>query len=59
LNHTQEECRKRRKDKKTCVNSKGQLYWPKINSTIENNSVQTQNFDTINGVGSVFQSRAS
>jgi hypothetical protein len=48
LNHMQEECRKRMKDDKPCVNNKGQLYWPNINSTTENN-------DPNNGVGSVFQ----
>jgi hypothetical protein len=55
LNHTQEECRKRMNDNKPCVNGKGQLYWPKINN-IETNSA---NNDSNNGVGSVFQSRAS
>jgi hypothetical protein len=52
LNHSQEECRKIIRDNKLCMNNKGQLYWPKINST-------TENSDPNNGVGSVFQSRAS
>jgi hypothetical protein len=52
LNNTQEECRKRMNENKPWVNNKGQLYWPKINST-------TDNSDPNNGVGSVFQSGAS
>ncbi len=36
MNHTQEECRKRINDNKPCVTSKGQLYWPKVNSTNDN-----------------------
>jgi hypothetical protein len=58
MNHTQDECRKRMKDNKPCVNSIGQLYWPKINN-IETNMAESQNFDPNNGVGLVFQSRAS
>ncbi len=57
LNHTQEECRNRMKDNKPCVNGKGKLYWPKINN-IEANSAHSNN-DSNNGVGLVFQSRAS
>jgi hypothetical protein len=37
LNHSQEECRKRMRDNKPCVNNQGKLYWPKINSAAENN----------------------
>jgi hypothetical protein len=37
LNHSQEECRKRMRDNKPCVTNQGKLYWPKINSTAENN----------------------
>jgi hypothetical protein len=37
LNHSQEECRKRMRDNKHCVTNQGKLYWPKINSTAENN----------------------
>jgi hypothetical protein len=47
LNHSQEECRKRIRDNKPCVNNQGKLYWPKINSTAENNDP--------NNVGAVFQ----
>ncbi len=47
LNHSQEECRKRMRDNKPCVNNQGKLYWPKINSTAENNDP--------NNVGAVFQ----
>jgi hypothetical protein len=36
MNHTQEECRKCINDNKPCVTSKGQLYWPKVNSTTDN-----------------------
>jgi hypothetical protein len=58
LNHTQEECQKRKKDNKPCVNNKGQLYWPKINN-INTQSAQNQQNDSNNEVDSVFQSRAS
>ena len=58
LNHTQEECRKRKKDNKPCVNNKGQLYWPKINN-INTQNTQNQQNDSNNEVYSVFQSRAS
>jgi len=58
LNHTQEECRKRKRDNKPCVNNKGQLYWPKINNVNTQND-QTQQNDSNNEVDSVFQSRAS
>jgi len=55
LNHTQQECRKRIRDNKPCVNNKGQLFWPKINPTsIDTNSVHS-NSDPNNEVGSVFQ----
>jgi len=54
MNHTQQECRKRIKNNKPCVNEKGEFYWPKINSTTDNNSAQNQNIDLNNGVGSVF-----
>jgi hypothetical protein len=47
LNHLQEECRKRMRDNKPCVTNQGKLYWPKINSTAENNDP--------NNVGAVFQ----
>ena len=47
LNHSQEECRKRMRDNKPCVNNQGKLYWPKVNSTAENNDP--------NNVGAVFQ----
>jgi hypothetical protein len=47
LNHSQEECRKRIRDNKPCVNNQGKLYWPKINSTAENNDP--------NNVGAVFR----
>jgi hypothetical protein len=47
LNHSQEECRKRMRDNKPCVNNQGKLYWPKVNSTTENNDP--------NNVGAVFQ----
>jgi hypothetical protein len=47
LNHSQEECRKRMRDNKPCVTNQGKLYWPKINSTAENNDP--------NNVGAVFQ----
>ena len=47
LNHSQEECRKRMRDNKPCVNNQGKLYWPKINSAAENNDP--------NNVGAVFQ----
>jgi hypothetical protein len=57
LNHTQEECRKRISDKKPCVNSKGQLYWPKINN-IDTQTAQAANGDSNSEVGSVFQFRA-
>ncbi len=57
LNHTQEECRKRMKVNKPCVNGKGQLYWPKINN-IEPNSAQS-NSDSNNGVSSFFWGWAS
>jgi hypothetical protein len=57
LNHTQEECRKRINDKKSCVNGKGQLYWPKINN-IDTQNTQATNSDSNNEVGSVFQFRA-
>jgi hypothetical protein len=40
LNHTQEECCKRMKDNKSCVNRKGQLFWPKINATTKNNCAE-------------------
>jgi hypothetical protein len=48
-------CRKRINDKKPCVNGKGQLYWPKINTQ----NAQSMNNDSNNEVDSVFQSRAS
>jgi hypothetical protein len=57
LNHTQEECQKRIKDNKPCVNGKGQLYWPKINNIEANSSAQANN-DSNNGVNvltTVFQ----
>jgi hypothetical protein len=47
LNHSQEECRKRMRDNKPCVNNQGKLYWPKINSAAEKNDP--------NNVGAVFQ----
>jgi hypothetical protein len=47
LNHSQEECRKRMRDNKPCMNNQGKLYWPKINSAAENNDP--------NNVGAVFQ----
>jgi hypothetical protein len=47
LNHSQEECRKRMRDNKPCVTNQGKLYWPKVNSTAENNDP--------NNVGAVFQ----
>jgi hypothetical protein len=47
LNHSQEECRKRMRDNKPCVTNQGKIYWPKINSTAENNDP--------NYVGAVFQ----
>jgi hypothetical protein len=43
MNHTQEECRKRINDKKPCVTSKGQLYWPKVNSTNDNPNTMQKN----------------
>jgi hypothetical protein len=46
LNHSHEECRKRMRDNKPCVTNQGKLYWPKINSTAENNDP--------NNVGAVF-----
>jgi len=46
------------KDNKPCVNKKGQLYWPKIDSTAKSNDAQINiNYPNI-GVGLVFQSRA-
>jgi hypothetical protein len=47
LNHAQEECGKRMRDNKPCVTNQGELYWPKINSTAENNDP--------NNVSAVFQ----
>jgi hypothetical protein len=43
MNHTQEECRKEINDNKPCVTSKGQLYWPKVNSTNDNPNTVQQN----------------
>jgi hypothetical protein len=57
MNHSQEECRKRMRDNKPCVNNIGQLYLPKIDN-IETNSAHSNN-DSKNGVGLVFQSRTS
>ncbi len=34
------------RDNKPCVNNQGKLYWPKVNSTVENNDP--------NNVGAVF-----
>jgi len=47
LNHSQEECRKRIRDNKPCVTNQGKMYWPKVNSTVDNNDP--------NNVGAVFQ----
>jgi hypothetical protein len=47
LNHSQEECRKRIRENKPCVTNQGKLYWPKVNSTTDNNDP--------NNVGAVFQ----
>jgi hypothetical protein len=53
LNHTQEECRKHINDNKPCVTSKGQLYWPKVNSTTDNPNTVQQNSNP-NAIDSVF-----
>jgi hypothetical protein len=43
INQTQEECRKPINDNKPCFTSKGQLYWPKVNSTNDNPNTVQQN----------------
>ncbi len=43
MNHTQEDCRKQINDHKPCVTNKGQIYWPKVNSTHDNPSTVQQN----------------
>jgi len=57
LNHTQQECRKRIRDNNPCIDNKGQLFWPKINSTLKatNSVTAITNSDPNNEVGSVFQ----
>ncbi len=55
LNHTQQECRKRILDNKPCVDNKRQLFWPKINSTLEATNAVHLNSDPNNEVGSIFQ----
>ena len=47
MNHTQEECRKRIIDKQPCVNNKGQMYWPKVNSTNESPNTVQQNSNPV------------
>jgi len=54
LNHSQEECRKCIQDNKPCVTNKGQLYWPKVNSTKDNPNAMQNNSNPNNGVSSVY-----
>jgi len=54
LNHSQEECRKCIQDNKPCVTNKGQLYWPKVNSTNDNPNAMQNNSNPNNGVSSVY-----
>jgi hypothetical protein len=53
LNHIQEDCRKQIKDNKPCITNKGQLYWPKVNSTNDNPNTVQQNSNP-NAIESVF-----
>jgi hypothetical protein len=53
MNHTLEECRRRINNNKPCVTSKGQLYWPKVNSTNDNPNTVQQNSNP-NAIDSVF-----
>jgi hypothetical protein len=52
LNHTKE-CHKHIQDNKPCVTNKGQLYWPKVNSTTDNPNTVQNNSDP-NAITSVF-----
>jgi hypothetical protein len=54
MGHCQQECWKRIRENKPCVDMKGQTFWPKLNAAAENaNSMQAQK-DPNDGVGSVF-----
>jgi hypothetical protein len=44
-NHSQEECRKRIKANKPCLDSNGHPFWPKINAADSNPSALVQALD--------------